>query len=1741
MADKIEIPVEIRPHRFEEVKQQLNTILDPKTLSADAQILLQNVMGSLDVAQAEMTSQMAENKFNIPKLNLKTIDKQLGALIKKVQEDLGKALPQSFIDAQKELEKLNSAMGDNQRKQKDLIQSIKDTPSVAEQTKTVAPAGFKKFGIAGDETATLNRVLELEKKISETKDKRKLGPLQAELEYQNKVLEVQRSNNKELTKKQGLLTMLQSEESKLAAFADVQRDKQVEAMKASKDTSPTVLGLLKVREQNTKGIAAGISFQQQYNSVKAKSAAAEKKESAAIKGTTNSIAEKSVKVLGMNLIYQQLKKILFDSIRTIRELDKALTDAAIVTSMSRKQTWELIGSYQELAKRTGMATSEIASIVTEFLRQGRSLQDSMKLAEVAAKSAKVAGISARDAVNYLTSAVNGFGLSADQAEDIADKFAAVAARSATNFEELAVAMSKVSPTAKSAGVSVDFMMGVIAKGIETTREAPENIGTAFKTIFARMREVTDLGKSMEDGMNLNRVEKALLSVNVPLRDITGQFRNLEDVLLDVGNKWTTLTSVEQAYLATALAGSRQQPRLLAIFNDFARTKELIQISAEATGGLSLQHMEYMMGMEAALARLKTAWEGFITSIVSADIVVGFFGILQGGIEALTDVIQAIGPSTTIMIGLVTALGVSYAFTNNRLSLFIKGLQASAESSKALTIAQKGMLAVGNLLNAQKVVQSVLSKRSNADAQTSLALTLKGMGLKLSEAKIQAFITAVRSKDNKVRQKGTLIMMKDIFFETLGIGVKTASASATTAGAVANVFYGKSLIVLTGGLILILPLLLGLIAGMISFVKSMSEGKKSTSGFAALFGSLGEIFKSIFEVIKSVVMVIFDLGKFIAMLNLAIIGLILKLVTLTPNFQFLVLGMKALNIVFKAINIGMKLFSNLIQGLVEGFLDLVSAIEDIPLIGDVIKAIVSFFNYLGSALDNANKALDAINTSLTEFGRKANEGTVKLSEFNKNVNNVKNLKKEFDELNKQANKTPEEMERINEILNELKNIEIDGKSFNFTTDFNGVLSLNTQLLDETLVTFNTQQQQAKTDLNKIIDDAIFAYGKAGEGLGASVNRDVRGAFEEAGVIEAAKFLGQEYARTFVKGLSESGSIEDTMAMELLRGVNTSILSADKSFFNSFVANGKFAEGEMNTFIGTLITTTQTQVMSLNSNLKTIVDSNKTDLQKARETLQAQADSYKAALIAARNTFKDTAELTFATKFLAESMQDEAILYDLINKRSINIEAILSLKSSGMSLTGMQDFLVETFQDLTSKLDSSGQGFAYSVLKPQFEAAVASAFSQTGQGVEQGIKAYGNLLRTAGFTGDEFKEKFIEFSNAVITKSGEATATLLEDQRKTNEKLFALPEKIKKGDFKDYAELAAEFGADTVKKLLSGSETGVTAVLEKQTKQTLDGIQASIEKITTTAEVLGRPLSKLEEQEVSMLQTMFSYYQDIVAVEQLRTYQIKESTDLLKESSDLIKLQENLVKFGIEGETPLMNTLDDLIGKTQELAESKALKTYEADLQRLSKYGSFGADGIFSFFSADTVDATAAKIALDNYTDSLSNLVNAQMQAYEIEKKAIEDRYKTELDAIKTSNDEKWKAIEYSDKLMETEEKIASSRRSLLGLSISGASSGMVNQAQKDLEKMQKERQKMIEQQMIDQAQKELEASRDLAMQELGQQQLTAMGNLTEAIVSLTGAVEDNSEVTSTPASTGGSGTIQNTTIKTFTSVDTLGTY
>jgi TP901 family phage tail tape measure protein len=254
----------------------------------------------------------------------------------------------------------------------------------------------------------------------------------------------------------------------------------------------------------------------------------------ALKGNKNSVDRALNSVFKYGVALQFFRTIANQATRTVKELDKALTEQSIVTGKTRQETYKLLKSYQDLARETGYTTLEIAAIATQYFRQGKTQADALILTEAAAKAARISGISAGQSVNYLTTAVNGFMLSAKQAIDVSDKFAAIASQSASSYEELAIGLSKVASQANLAGMSIDYTLGLIAKGVETTREPAESIGTALKTIIARIRELSDYGRTLEDDMDLNNVEKQLQFVGVALRDQNGSLRSTQDVLDEIG-------------------------------------------------------------------------------------------------------------------------------------------------------------------------------------------------------------------------------------------------------------------------------------------------------------------------------------------------------------------------------------------------------------------------------------------------------------------------------------------------------------------------------------------------------------------------------------------------------------------------------------------------------------------------------------------------------------------------------------------------------------------------------------------------------------------------------------------------------------------------------------------------------------------------------------------------------------------------------------------------------------------------------------------------------------------------------------------------------------------------------------------------------------------------------------------------------------------------------------------------------
>ena len=530
----------------------------------------------------------------------------------------------------------------------------------------------------------------------------------------------------------------------------------------------------------------------------------------ALKKNETTLGKAVKNVVSYGTALNLVRRIYGTLISTITDMDKALTNMTVVTQLSRKQAWQLTGTLQDLAKTTGMTTTEVANMTTMYLQQGQSLSEALELTEAAAKAARIAGISGSESINLLTNAMNGFQLKASKAMEVSDKFAALAAAAATDYEELATALSKVAAQANLAGMSMDFTLGLLTKGIEVTREAPETIGTALKTVISRMRELTDYGETLEDGVDVNRVETALKNIGVQLRDTNGEFRDLDDVLAEVGTKWDDLNKNQQANVAVALAGTRQQSRLIAMMQDFDRTQELVNISMNSAGATAAQHRKYMEGLEAATTNLTTSYQGLITSFTNSDIAINVINGIAASLEFLGD-----------------NIGIVYAAMGGILALYTPLLVNKLADNTATAVANFLSLIRYNTI---KKEQEALTEENKAQ--------LKGLaGLKQSIAAKFLEITGI--------ELSTVLRKK----ETQAIEQQTTAELQHTAA------------VLTNPYVWLVAIIVALVAAWWALNKETEEGIKFQNMLIDLFKTLGRIIFDLFSIIGSLISILMPFVDF----------------------------------------------------------------------------------------------------------------------------------------------------------------------------------------------------------------------------------------------------------------------------------------------------------------------------------------------------------------------------------------------------------------------------------------------------------------------------------------------------------------------------------------------------------------------------------------------------------------------------------------------------------------------------------------------------------------------------------------------------------------------------------------------------------------------------------------------------------------------------------------------------------------
>ena len=320
----------------------------------------------------------------------------------------------------------------------------------------------------------------------------------------------------------------------------------------------------------------------------------------------------------------------------IKNLDRALTEISVVSNKSRQEALALTDTFIDLSARTGMAIDDIAQASTIFYQQGLNDKAVEQLTEWTALFAKISNETVEVAADQLTAAINGFGFAAEQVGDVVDKMSVLAAYSAADINELATAMSKGASAAAQAGLSFDQYNAYLATMIETTREAPENIGTSLKTIMARFQQVKSEGTSDDGETDVNAVETALKSVGIQLRDSQNQLRDLGDVLDELGPRWKTLDRNTQAYLGTVIAGTRQQSRFISLMQNWDRALELVEASENSAGAATRMHAKAMDGLDASLNKLTNAWQKLISSLANSNVIKTLVDVVTGLVKWLSD-------------------------------------------------------------------------------------------------------------------------------------------------------------------------------------------------------------------------------------------------------------------------------------------------------------------------------------------------------------------------------------------------------------------------------------------------------------------------------------------------------------------------------------------------------------------------------------------------------------------------------------------------------------------------------------------------------------------------------------------------------------------------------------------------------------------------------------------------------------------------------------------------------------------------------------------------------------------------------------------------------------------------------------------------------------------------------------------------------------------------------------------------
>ena len=284
----------------------------------------------------------------------------------------------------------------------------------------------------------------------------------------------------------------------------------------------------------------------------------------------------------------------------IVSFNREITNLTAILSPSKEQLEELSSAALKIGASYGQDIKGVVSAMTEFSRQGLKQKEIIDATEASMLLANVSMLDAKDASKAMMTVLKQMQIPFEDAVGVIDKLTSVDAAFAVTLDDLTKGLGRTGRAAVTFGMDLDHIIAVIGTVGEATQRSGKEIGTAFRTAFAR-------GVS---GQTIKLFE----SIGIQMRDAKGNVASFQEIIDKIGGSWKKYSEVQKLAIAEGLGGKMRLNEMLSLFDNYDRYLQAVVISENSSGNARKRNEVIMASLAKQIQVTRSSIEGLVVAL-----------------------------------------------------------------------------------------------------------------------------------------------------------------------------------------------------------------------------------------------------------------------------------------------------------------------------------------------------------------------------------------------------------------------------------------------------------------------------------------------------------------------------------------------------------------------------------------------------------------------------------------------------------------------------------------------------------------------------------------------------------------------------------------------------------------------------------------------------------------------------------------------------------------------------------------------------------------------------------------------------------------------------------------------------------------------------------------------------------------------------------------------------------------------